>query len=360
MIKVSVIVPIYNKEEYLVQCLDSIVNQTLKDIEIILIDDGSTDNSAEICKRYLNDTRVSYYYKQNEGLAAARQDGIEKSRGEYMGFIDADDWIEPNMYEVMYSSAVKYLADVVYCNKVYGDDGYRPDPEISSGVYNRERILSEILPKTLAFINKNGDRRCISPNNCRRIYKKQTLLDICFAFNREFRRSQDMQLTYLGEERLYHTRPVGDSLSRGYTKNMWSLYVPLIERLYKDTEEFTERDFMPQMHLRNFFYVTECIDNEFKPTCPHGREVQIEKINEIMNHPLTEKYYGHIEVEKLNPLLQGYYRYIHEKDAEGLMNFVEKYIKQSKRKAARKAKVMDFLTESKVVGTAYKKIRGKS
>ena len=82
MVKVSVIVPIYNAEQYLVQCLDSIVNQTLKDIEIILIDDGSTDGSADICKKYLSDTRVTYYYKENEGLAAARDDGMIRATGE--------------------------------------------------------------------------------------------------------------------------------------------------------------------------------------------------------------------------------------------------------------------------------------
>ena len=105
MIKVSVIVPIYNAEKYLKQCLDSIQSQTLKDIEVIMIDDGSTDGSSEIAKSYLSDNRFSYYYKGNEGLAAARADGIVRADGEYLGFIDSDDWIEPDMYEKMYKAA---------------------------------------------------------------------------------------------------------------------------------------------------------------------------------------------------------------------------------------------------------------
>ena len=113
MVKVSVIVPIYNAEKYLKQCLDSIVNQTLKEIEIILIDDGSTDGSAQICKKYLNDERVSYYHKENEGLAAARDDGMLRATGEYIGFVDADDWLEPDLYQHAYALATQYDVDLV-------------------------------------------------------------------------------------------------------------------------------------------------------------------------------------------------------------------------------------------------------
>lgn len=90
-IKVSIVVPVYNAEKDLKKCLDSVVNQTLKEIEIILIDDGSIDSSADICKKYMTDNRVSYYYKENEGLAVARQDGTERARGEFVCFVDSDD-----------------------------------------------------------------------------------------------------------------------------------------------------------------------------------------------------------------------------------------------------------------------------
>ena len=116
MIKVSVVVPIYNAEKYLKQCLDSIRRQTLEAIEVIMIDDGSTDGSAEAAKSYLTDDRFTYYHKENEGLAAARADGIARANGEYIGFIDSDDWIEPDMYEKMYNAARSNDADIVFCN----------------------------------------------------------------------------------------------------------------------------------------------------------------------------------------------------------------------------------------------------
>lgn len=323
-VKVSIIVPVYNGEEYIRECLNSIVNQTLKEIEIIIINDGSTDSTEEICKEFLSDTRVRYYYKENEGLAAARQDGIERAIGEYIGFIDADDWIDLNMYERMYTVSKENDVDVAYCNLIVGVDGYRYTPELPSGLYNRKQILSDVLPKSLAFIDDKGNKRAISWNNCRRVYRKKMIDDNNITFGRKFRRSQDLPFTYecmlcaqafyyFGEERFYHSRPIGTSLSRGYTKNMWELYIPLIERLYKDTEEFTELDLMDQMHLRAFFSVTDCIDNEFKPTCKNSFRAKVKIIKKIINHPICERFVGYIPVDKLNDLLKHEYIYIQKK-----------------------------------------------
>ena len=149
MIKVSVIVPIYNAEKYLRQCLDSIINQTLKDIEIICINDGSTDSSAEICQEYLSDTRVSYYSKKNEGLAAARDDGMQKATGEYIGFVDSDDWLELDMYEKMYNTAKNSDSDVVFCNWITNDDNYRYSPQLECGHYDREKIKNCVNNKKM-------------------------------------------------------------------------------------------------------------------------------------------------------------------------------------------------------------------
>ena len=100
MVKISIVIPIYNAEDHLQRCVDSVLNQTEKNIEIILVDDGSKDNSIEICKNYLNqDKRVQLIHQENSGVSAARNRGIEQACGEYIGFIDSDDWIEPNMYE---------------------------------------------------------------------------------------------------------------------------------------------------------------------------------------------------------------------------------------------------------------------
>lgn len=117
MIKVSVIIPVYNVEAYLSRCLDSVINQTLKEIEIIIINDGSTDNSYKIIKDYeKKDCRIKTISQNNGGLSMARNAGLEIATGEYIGFVDSDDRIDERMYEVMYAEAKKNDADIVGCN----------------------------------------------------------------------------------------------------------------------------------------------------------------------------------------------------------------------------------------------------
>lgn len=113
-VAISVIVAIYQAEAYLKRCVDSILNQTFTDFEVLLIDDGSSDRSGEICDEYAkNDTRIRVYHKQNEGRCLTRKKGIVEARGEYTIHCDPDDWMEPNMLETLYRKAKETDADIV-------------------------------------------------------------------------------------------------------------------------------------------------------------------------------------------------------------------------------------------------------
>lgn len=112
---ISVIVPVYNVEPYLRKCLDSILAQTYQDLEILIIDDGSTDGSGKICDEYKQDERVRVFHTENHGLSAARNLGLDNATGDWIGFVDSDDWIEPDMYEVLLRKAEETGADVVEC-----------------------------------------------------------------------------------------------------------------------------------------------------------------------------------------------------------------------------------------------------
>lgn len=115
--KVSISVPVYNVEKYLRKCLDCLINQTLRDIEIILVDDGSTDLCPSICDEYvILDERVKVIHKQNGGLASARQAALDVATGDYFCACDADDWVEPDMYERLYQKALETDADIVMCD----------------------------------------------------------------------------------------------------------------------------------------------------------------------------------------------------------------------------------------------------
>jgi len=115
--KISVIVPIYNMEPYLPKCLDSIMAQTHRDLEIILIDDGSTDSSSKICDEYAEkDKRIKVINKKNGGVASARNAGLRTATGEYIAFVDSDDWIEPTMYSELLNVCLSHNCDYAGCS----------------------------------------------------------------------------------------------------------------------------------------------------------------------------------------------------------------------------------------------------
>ena len=113
---ISVIVPVYKVEPYLRQCVDSILNQTYRDLEVLLIDDGSPDKCGEVCDEYeKKDRRVRVFHTENRGLSAARNLGLKEARGEYIGFVDSDDWIEPDMYKTMLARLEETGAEICAC-----------------------------------------------------------------------------------------------------------------------------------------------------------------------------------------------------------------------------------------------------
>ena len=111
-IKVSVIIPVYNVEKYIERCILSVINQTLKDIEIIIVNDGSTDDTKKNIEKYLNDKRIVYVEQKNSGLSGARNKGLSIAKGDYISFIDSDDYVDNNFIEKLYNALIKNNADV--------------------------------------------------------------------------------------------------------------------------------------------------------------------------------------------------------------------------------------------------------
>ena len=179
MPKISVIVPVYNVEKYLNRCIDSILNQTFKDFELILVNDGSTDNSGKICDDYaIRDKRIRVIHKENGGLSSARNIGIKNSKGNYLGFVDSDDYIHPNMYEILYNSCKAYNAEISICSfkKVYENDIV--DYVIDSNTYIEEYDNLEALHK---LFDENGVQFVIA---CNKLYKKEIFDDLEYPINK--------------------------------------------------------------------------------------------------------------------------------------------------------------------------------
>ncbi|WP_133966030.1 glycosyltransferase family 2 protein [Eubacterium limosum] len=134
---ISIVIPVYNAAPYLVRCLDSVVEQTIENIEIIIVNDGSTDNSLEICEMYKEkDKRVVLINKQNGGLSDARNVGINMAKGQYIGFVDSDDWIRKNMFERLYAPFLENSnVDIAVC-------GYALVELVDKRVYKRKQICT--------------------------------------------------------------------------------------------------------------------------------------------------------------------------------------------------------------------------
>lgn len=148
MVKVSIIVPVYNVEKYLEKCLDSLVNQTMKDIEIIVVNDGSPDNSQKIIDKYIKKypKLIKGYVKENGGLSDARNYGIEIAKGEYIGFVDSDDYVEPTMFEKLYKKAKENDFDIAVCDvNLVGNSEAYISSEVSSDIYQKNDVKKQMI-----------------------------------------------------------------------------------------------------------------------------------------------------------------------------------------------------------------------
>lgn len=177
----SIILPVYNVEAYLPVCLDSILAQTFENFEVLAVDDGSKDGSGRILDEYATrDERIRVFHKENGGLSDARNFGIEAARGEYFSFIDSDDYVEPDMIELLLSSLRENRADMAICSIIKEDEPGRKTPAQEKEILLEEEVLSrgEALHK---LIERNGWRYVTV---CNKLYKKELFREVRFPFGK--------------------------------------------------------------------------------------------------------------------------------------------------------------------------------
>lgn len=173
-IEISIIVPVYNLEGYLPKCIDSILAQSFTSFELILVNDGSTDRSGEICNEYANnDSRIKVIHKKNGGVASSRNVGLETAKGNYIGFVDNDDYINKYMLEILYNTAISHSADIVICDYL----------EVAEGQYNDIRKYDTNC-KVQHYNNIEALNQLYTTNNVtfvvpwNKLYKKYLFKDI--------------------------------------------------------------------------------------------------------------------------------------------------------------------------------------
>ena len=243
-IQVSVIIPVYNVEQYLRQCLDSVINQTYKDIEIIIVNDCSPDNSLQIIEEYRQkDSRIRLVnLEKNGGLANARNVGINNSNGKYITFIDSDDWISENNIEILYNNIEKYNTDFVGCEFIWYDNNTHKSGDGVAFFDMYDTPISDIK------IKKRILQRFSSSRVWGFLFKKDFLLssDICFRINRR----EDILFMYeaivkstnfvLIKDRLYYYRSsrIGSNINTNTLDADMLFYVKL--RQLHENEQFKD------------------------------------------------------------------------------------------------------------------------
>lgn len=190
MTKLSIIIPIYNTGIYLHKCIKSILSQKLLDFELILVDDGSKDDSGAICDEYAEkDSRIKVIHKENEGVSIARNTGISMAEGEYIGFVDSDDWIEADMYETMYKLALSRECDIVMCDAVTKYDDLPDEEDTITGLSGGELLSKKDIHPELLREMAGSSWRCI--------YKKELLKNNNITFPQNIPLSEDRMFNIL-------------------------------------------------------------------------------------------------------------------------------------------------------------------
>lgn len=253
---VSIIVPIYNVEKYIFKCIDSIINQTYNNIEIILVDDGSKDKCPEICDEYAaKDNRICVIHKENGGLVSARKAGIEKARGEYLMFVDGDDWIADNMVELMANTIIKENVDCIICNYYKSDKEDIPQEMFfEEKLYNETDYKNIILPKIL--FSGRLFRFGIDPSNWCKLFRTANIKEYIWAVPDTVSLGEDAACTYpffinscksvaIIDKTLYYYRQNPESILHSYSSKQIQGTTDLLKHLRKQTK--SNKQFQEQL-----------------------------------------------------------------------------------------------------------------
>lgn len=304
---ISVIVPVYNSEKYLKRCIDSILNQTYKAIELILVDDGSPDNCGKICDEYAKkDKRVRVIHKTNAGVSAARNSGLEIALGNYATFVDSDDYIEPEMYSNMMEKVHQYNCDVVMCDciKDFTDHSEIYTHDIRAGFYDKEQLVNEYYPHLLMMENVEYPATI---SNCLTLFNRNKLGNLRYVVG--VRYSEDLlfgaQLVYntdsfyyMKEQAYYHYYMNPTSATHKFTVDKWNDYKTLHFEINKYFSECESFDFSHQIDLCLLFFVYNSVSNIFSADNLE-REKKFKIVKNILGDNEVRRMFSNINVLKL-------------------------------------------------------------
>ena len=278
--KISVIVPVYNTSKYLKKCLDSLVNQTYSNMEIIVVDDGSTDNSGEICDSYATEypSKIIVVHTENHGLSSARNTGLNYAQGDYIGFVDSDDWVANDMFEILLNNLLKTQSDLSVCGLKYAYDvdectGKR---ENISVVYKQDEIFEQIM-KNKSFYGYA----------CNKLFKKELIENL--VFDEKLLSCEDLvfSVKYAAKciravstnDELYYYRQHTGSMTGEFKYNIrklsvldaYEMIMPIYEEKKSDLLYVLERNYLKiNLNIKGRMRLSHIEDNTVKNRLNHN------------------------------------------------------------------------------------------
>ena len=301
---ISIIIPIYKVEKYLKRCVESVRKQTLTDLEIILVDDGSPDDCSRICDEYLKeDSRIKVIHKQNGGLASARNAGMNMATGKYIFFLDSDDWLELDGMQRLYETAEKYQVDFVRYRAIRtGWPGMEENApcmveeirELQQGLYEKDRIIKEIYPRLLATSQLTMGAVVGAWGS---LYRNDFLRKNQLSFYEEVKFSEDLIFSanvvraannfyFIDTPCVYHYFYNPNSISKSFREGRWDSCKSLIHYCEKDFANDTTYDFKRELYYLRWFCIMLAL-NERKYL--KGYSEKREYCKKLLNDPVIRR-----------------------------------------------------------------------
>jgi len=312
----SIIVPVFNVEKYLHQCVDSILTQTFSNFELILVNDGSTDGSGKICDYYVNhDNRVQVIHKSNGGHTSSRNAGMSIAKCDYIGFVDSDDWIDPNMYQYLMNAIQTYQADIAICDACFVTVSGKMTTlnNFQPGFYDKNKLMSHFYPTMLyeGYLNKIG----IQPALWNKIFKRKIIEENLKMVDEQILTGADMACVYpsfldaksiivIDEQPLYYYRQNVMSVTQSYKVDYLNRSLLLYNNLQKVSKKKNVYDLDNQIMGRLQWRAVMAVENEFKITSPKNYFEKWQFLNEVCHHPDIVRAYRSLTLDTSKTLLK--------------------------------------------------------
>lgn len=314
MIKVSIIVPVYNVEKYIERCLKSLVNQTMQEIEILIINDGTKDNSMDVCNKYAKvDDRIKIYNKENEGLGLTRNYGIKRALGEYVCFVDSDDYVDVDMCQKLYNEAKKNNADIVYGGIFYDNNNNKIVKKACVNnitIWKGKEKVKELLLDFIATKPKEKNDTVMEVSVWKALFKRKILVEnnILFVSERQFI-SEDVifDIDYFLHckcivaipDCIYYYCLNENSLSKSFRSDRFKKVKILYEEIYRKLSEHYDED---DVQLRMDRFLIARARSNAKKIVKHRKIIGNMKTDEALNEIINDE--DLIKVLKRYPIIK--------------------------------------------------------